>query len=59
MGFDIGFEDRSSTFESMEAEELVGNEFKIARAQEGDELAKKGNERGGPGTTWSPPLVLI
>ncbi len=30
----------------MEAEEFVGNELKIARGLEGNEFAKKGNERG-------------
>lgn len=50
MGFDVGFDAGSSPFESVEAEEFVGNELKIARGLEGNEFAKKGNDRGGPGT---------
>ena len=34
----------------MEAEEFVGNALKIARGLEGNEFAKTGNDRGGPGT---------
>jgi hypothetical protein len=47
MGFDVGLDAGSSRFE---AEEFVGNELKIARGLDGNEFAKKGNERGGPGT---------
>ena len=47
MGFDVGLDAGSSRFE---AEEFVGNELKIARGLEGNGFAKKGNERGGPGT---------
>ncbi len=50
MGFDVGLDAGSSPFESVEAEEFVGNELKIARGLEGHEFAKKGNDRGGPGT---------
>jgi hypothetical protein len=50
MGFNVGFDARSSPFESVEAEEFVGNELKIARGLEGNEFAKKGNDRSGPGT---------
>lgn len=50
MGFDVGFDAGSSSFETVEAEEFVGNKLKIARGLEGNEFAKKGNDRGGPGT---------
>jgi hypothetical protein len=49
MGFDEGFDAESSTFESVEEEDFVGNELKIAWGLEGSEFAEKGNDRGGPG----------
>ena len=49
MGFDVGFDAGSSTFEAVEAEEFVSNELKIAWGLEGNEFAEKGNDRGGPG----------
>jgi hypothetical protein len=49
MGFDVGFDAGSSTFEAVEAEEFVSNELKIAWCLEGNEFAEKGNDRGGPG----------
>jgi hypothetical protein len=59
MGFDVGFDAGSSTFEAVEAEEFVSNELKIAWGLEGNEFAEKGNDRGGQEPRWSPPLVLI
>jgi len=49
MGFDVGFDAGSSPFETVEAEEFVGNELKIAWGLEGNEFAEKGNDWGGPG----------
>ena len=49
MRFDVGFDAGSSPFESVEAEEFVGNELKVARGLEGNEFAEKGDDRGGPG----------
>ena len=49
MGFDVGFDAGSSTFEAVEAEEFVSNELKIAWGLEGNEFAEKGNDWGGPG----------
>jgi hypothetical protein len=59
MGFDVDLNAGSSTFESVEAEKLVGNELKIARGLEGNEFAKKDNDRSGQEPRWSPPLVLM